>query len=39
MSDASWPSALSVLNLGVVEVVRLQKTQNSYEFGYPQIKT
>ena len=33
------PSALSVLNLGIAEVVRLQKTQNSYEFGYPKIKT
>ena len=32
-------SALSVLNLGVAEVVRLQKTQNSYEFGYLKIKT
>ncbi len=33
-------SALSVLNFGgVAEVVRLQKTQNSYEFGYPKIKT
>ena len=32
-------SALSVLNFGVAEVVRLLKTQNSYEFGYPPIKT
>ncbi len=27
-----------MFNLGVAEVVRLQKTQNSYEFGYPPKK-
>ena len=38
-SGKKEPTALSGLNLGVAEVVRLQKTQNSYEFGYSQIET
>ncbi len=32
-------SALSALSFMVAEVVRLQKTWNSHEFGYPKLKT
>ena len=33
------PAVLLVLSFGVAEVVRLQKSPNSHEFGYPKFKT
>ena len=33
---ANDPGVLSALSFGVAEVVRLQKSPNSHEFGYPE---